>query len=45
MIPEGLVNYKKKSEIGYWKSRANAALIKQMDAEIDDYNDQWENKE
>lgn len=45
IIPEGLVNYKKKSEIGYWKSRANAALIKQMDAEIDDYNEQWENKE
>ena len=45
IIPNGLVNYKKKGEIGYWKSRANAALIKQMDAEIDDYNEQWENKE
>ena len=45
IIPKGLVNYKKKGEIGYWKSRATSALIQQMDAEIDEYNDKWENKE
>ena len=45
IIPEGLVNYKKKGEISYWKTRANSQLIKQMDAEIDEYNEQWENKE
>lgn len=45
IIPKGLVNYKKKGEIGYWQSRASSALIQQMDAEIDEYNDKWENKE
>lgn len=45
IIPKGLVNYKKKNEIGYWQSRASSALIQQMDAEIDEYNDKWENKE
>lgn len=45
LIPDGLLGYKKKNEIGYWKSRANSQLIKQMDAEIDAYNEQWENKE
>ena len=45
IIPDGLVNYKKKGEISYWKTRANSQLIKQMDAEIDEYNEQWENKE
>jgi hypothetical protein len=45
MIPSGLLGYKKRNEVGYWKSRANSQLIKQMDSEIDEYNEQWENKE
>ena len=36
--------YKKKDEITYWRTRRNAALITKIDAEIDDYNDKWEDK-
>jgi hypothetical protein len=43
IIPK-LANYKKPDEIGYWKSRRNASLIKTIDAELDKYTEEWENK-
>lgn len=33
-----LNSYKKQGEIGYWRSRKDSALIKSIDAEIDEYN-------
>lgn len=30
-------NYKKQSEIGYWKTRQHSALIRKIDAELDEY--------
>ena len=41
IIPK-LDGYKKKDEISYWRTRQDAALIRQIDAEIDDYNKSWE---
>ena len=35
-------SYKKANEISYWCTRRNCALIAKIDAEIDDYNDKWE---
>lgn len=43
IIPK-LANYKKPDEIGYWKSRRNAALIKTIDTELNQYTEEWENK-
>ena len=42
LVPNGVASYKKKSETGYWLSRKNCALIKQIDEEIDDYEDKFE---
>lgn len=44
IIPQ-LDNYKKKGEIGYWRSRKDCALIVQIDSEIDDYNNKWEDSD
>ena len=45
IINKYVVNYKKSSEIGYWKTRQDAALIAQIDTEIDNYDKQWEEKD
>jgi len=37
-------NYKKQSEIGYWRTREHSSLIKKIDDEIDAYNSKWEDK-
>lgn len=42
VINPALSNYKKQNEIGYWRSREQSALIRQIDSEIDEYNDKWE---
>ena len=42
IIIPNLDSYKKKDEIGYWKSRRHSALIIKIDAEINNYNDKWE---
>lgn len=44
VILPGVDGYKKKNEIGYWKSRRQSALITKIDAEIDEYNETWEDK-
>jgi len=41
IVPQ-LSSYKKKNEIGYWQSRKDSALITQIDSEIDEYNEKWE---
>lgn len=42
VIIPNLDNYKKKDEIGYWKSRRHSPLIIKIDSEIDNYNNKWE---
>lgn len=42
LIADGLKNYRKQQDIGYWKTREHCALIKQIDEELDEYNDKWE---
>ena len=42
ILPDGLKNYKKQNEIGYWKSRSQSAIIQQIDSEIDDYETKFE---
>lgn len=41
IIIPSLSGYKKQTEIGYWKTRRQSALIKKIDSEIDQYNEQW----
>lgn len=45
IILPNLNDYKKQNEIGYWKSRENAALITQIDEELDEYINKYESKE
>lgn len=45
VILPNLNGYKKQNEIGYWKSRENAALITQIDEELDEYINKYESKE
>lgn len=44
LILPNIASYKKQAEIPYWKSRRSSALILKIDAEIDEYNEDWENK-
>ena len=44
IIDTNIGGYKKKDEIGYWKSRRNSRLILEIDAEIDDYDKKWEDE-
>lgn len=37
LIVKGVEQYKHPDEIGYWKSRGDSALIKKIDADIDEY--------
>lgn len=39
ILPKGLVNYIKQNEKGYWLSRKDSAIIKQIDSEIDSYEE------
>ena len=43
ILPQ-LNSYKKPSEIGYWKTRENAALITQIDAELDEFINRYEER-
>lgn len=45
VIPNSIQTYKKQNEVGYWKSRETCALIRQIDSEINDYEENWENKD
>lgn len=42
IILPALSSYKKKEEIGYWRTRRNCALVAKIDAEIDEYDRQQE---
>lgn len=44
VIASALPGYKKQNELGYWKSRETCSLIRQIDAELDDYEESWEAK-
>mgnify|MGYP002623551293 CR=1 FL=1 len=37
LLPKYIDNYKKRNEKGYWLSRKNASIIKQIDEEIDSF--------
>lgn len=39
ILMNGIEDYAKPNEIGYWKSRERSALIKQIDSDIDDYEE------
>lgn len=43
ILPQ-LNSYKKPNEIGYWKTRENAALITQIDAELDEFINRYEER-
>ena len=41
LVAIGLKTYKKQNEVMYWTTRRNCALIKQIDAEIDTYEESF----
>ena len=45
VIPDGLRSYVKQSEVSYWKTRADSAIIRSIDKDIDTYDEQWEDKD
>lgn len=42
IIPNGLCNYIKPNEVSYWKTRADSAIIRSIDKDIENYDEQWE---
>ena len=44
VVANNIHTYKKQNELGYWKSRETCSLIRQIDSEIDDYEENWEAK-
>lgn len=43
ILMKGVEQYKHAGEIGYWKSRGNSALIKQIDNDIDEFEEAVKN--